>query len=69
MCPAESVVCQACLTIASTGPHLTVDARRNRSVGVGQHNAVGAVGGGAESVFEVLGRVDVSVVGFEVYVS
>ena len=62
----ESVVCPACLTIASTGPHHTVYAERNRGVGGGWHNAVGGFGGGAVFVFDLFGRVRVSLVGFEV---
>ena len=42
----EYVLCSTCLTIASTGPHHTVDAGRNRYVGGGWRNAVGGFGGG-----------------------
>ena len=69
MCTAEYFVCSTCLTIASTGPHHTVDAGRDRCVGRGQRNAVGGFGGGADIVFKVLGGVDVSLVGFKVDVA
>ena len=62
----ESVVCLTCLNIASTGPHHMVNTRRNRCVGEGWCNAVGGFGGGADFVFEVLGKVGFLLVGFEV---
>ena len=62
----EYVVCSTCLTIASTGPHHTVDTGRNIGAGGGWRNAVGGFKGGADIVSEVLGGVGVSLVGFEV---
>ena len=62
----ESVVCSTCLIVASTRPHHTVDAGRNRGVGRGWCNAAGGFGGGADILFEVLVGVGVSLVGFEV---
>ena len=56
-------------TIASTIPNHTVDAGLNRGVGGGRCNNVGGLGVGDGFVFEVLGRVDVSLVRFEVDVS
>ena len=56
-------------TIASTGPHHTVDAGWDRGVGRGRRNAVGRLGVGDGVVFKVLGRADVSLVRFEVDVS
>ena len=61
----EYVVCSTCLTIESTGPHHTADVGRNRSVGGGWRNAVDGFGGGAVFVFNIFGRVGVSLVGFE----
>ena len=66
MWPVESVFWSTCLTIASTGSHHTVDAGQNRGVGWGWRNAIGGFGGGADIVFEVLGGVRVTLVGFEV---
>ena len=43
-----------------------MDAGRNRGVGGGWRNAVGGFGGVADFLFEVLGRVRVSLVGFGV---
>ena len=62
----ESVVCSTCLTIASTGPHHTVDVGRNRCVGGEWCNAAGGFGGGAVFVFGVFGGVGVALVGFKV---
>ena len=60
------VVCLTCITIASTGPQHMVDAGKNRGVGGGWCNYVGGFGGSADIVFEVLGGVRVTLVGFEV---
>ena len=62
----EYVVCSTCLTIASAGPHHTVDVGRNRGVGGEWCNSVGGLGGGAVFLFEVFGGVGVALVGFEV---
>ena len=62
----ESVVCSTCLTIASTGPHHTVDVGRNRGVGGEWCNTVGGFGGGAVFLFEVFGGFRVALVGLEV---
>ena len=62
----EYSVCLKCLTIASIGPHHTVDAGRNRGVGGGWHKTVSGFGGGAAILFEALGGVRVSLVGFKV---
>ena len=53
----------------STGAHLADGAGQNRGVGGGQSYTVGGVGGGDDGVFEVLGRVVISVVGFKVDVA
>ena len=50
-------------------PHHMVDAGRNRVVCGGRSNAVGGVGGGSDVVFKVIGRFDVSSVGFKVDVA
>ena len=62
----EYVVCSTCLTIASAGPHHTVDVGRNRGVGGEWCNSVGGFRGGDVFVFEVFSRVGVALVGFEV---
>ena len=66
MCPAESVVCSKKFTIASTSPHHTVDAGRNCGLGGGLCNTLGGFVRGAGVLYEVLGGVYVSLVGFEV---
>ena len=62
----EYVVCSTCLTIASTGPHHTVNTGQNRGVDGGWHNDVGGFGGCADFVFKILGRVRFSLMGFRV---
>ena len=62
----EYIVYSTCLTIASTGPHHTVDVGRNRGLGGEWCNAVGGFGRGAVFVFEVFDGVGVKILRFGV---
>ena len=60
------VVCLTCFTIASTGPHHTVDIEQKRIIDREWCNAVGGFIGGDVFVFGVFGGVGVALMGFEV---